>query len=75
MTDIPVRVGAAAAALSGAPADAGGLDRPLAAAAAAMAELDAVADLDGSPDYKRHLAGVLVGRATMSAVQEATARA
>jgi CO/xanthine dehydrogenase FAD-binding subunit len=34
-----------------------------------------VPDLNGSPDYKRHLAGVLLGRAVRSAFGQAVARA
>ncbi len=74
MTDIPVRVPAAEAALVGTPADAADLADPLAAAWAAMDALDAVADLDGSADFKRHLAGVLVRRATLAALAEARSR-
>jgi carbon-monoxide dehydrogenase medium subunit len=68
MTDVPLRVPAAAAALVGAPADPSGLGEALAAGAGALAELDAVGDLDGGPDYKLHLAGILLGRATRSAL-------
>jgi carbon-monoxide dehydrogenase medium subunit len=77
MTDVPVRVPAAAAGLVGAPADgiADGLARGLALAADAVARLDAADDLDGSADFKRHLAGVLLGRAARAALGEATARA
>ena len=77
LTEVPTIVEAAGAALTGAPADAGaaGLEGPLAAAAAALAEVEAVADLNGSPDYKRHLAGVLVRRAGAAALREAAADA
>ena len=75
MTDIPLRVGDAEAALRGAPADANQLADPLAAASAAMAALAADDDLDGSADFKRHLAGVLLRRATLAALDEARARA
>jgi carbon-monoxide dehydrogenase medium subunit len=75
MTDAPLRVPAAAAALAGAPARADELTGSLAAASAALAGLDAAGDLDGSPDYKRHLAGVLLGRATRAALAEAINRA
>ena len=37
--------------------------------------LEAIGDLDGSPDYKRHLAGVMLGRAARAALSEAAARA
>jgi carbon-monoxide dehydrogenase medium subunit len=75
MTDIPVRVPEAGAALVGVPADAGALGTALVAGAEAMGGLDAAADLDGSPDYKRHLAGVLLGRAAQAALMEAVVRA
>jgi hypothetical protein len=54
--------------------EAGALDEALAAGARALAELDAVGDLDGRPDYKRYLAGVLLGRATRAAIREAVGR-
>jgi carbon-monoxide dehydrogenase medium subunit len=75
MTERPMAVDGAAAALVGAPATVAALEAPLAAGAAALGGLDAVADLDGSADFKRHLAGVLFGRATRAALAEAVARA
>jgi carbon-monoxide dehydrogenase medium subunit len=75
MTDRPMAVDGAAAALVGAPANVAALEAPLAAGATALGGLDAVADLDGSADFKRHLAGVLLGRATRAALVEALARA
>jgi carbon-monoxide dehydrogenase medium subunit len=75
MTDVPVRVPAAAAALVGAAVASGPLADAVVAGATALAELDATADLDGGADYKRHLAGVLLGRATRAAVAEAVGRA
>lgn len=75
MTDIPLRVGDAERALVGAPARPDRLAEPLAAASAAMAALEADDDLDGSADFKRHLAGVLLRRATLAALDEARARA
>jgi carbon-monoxide dehydrogenase medium subunit len=74
MTDRPMRVPPAAAGLIGGPADAAALGGALATGSAALAELDAADDLDGSADYKRHLAGVLLGRATRAALSEALAR-
>jgi carbon-monoxide dehydrogenase medium subunit len=71
MTEAPVLVPAAAAALDGSPAG----EPDLATAGAALRELDAIGDLDGSPDYKRHLAGVLLGRATRAALAQAVGRA
>jgi carbon-monoxide dehydrogenase medium subunit len=75
MTDAPTRVEQAAAALVGVPARADALDEALPAGREALERLDAAGDLDGSPDYKRHLAGVLLGRATRAALAEAAARA
>jgi carbon-monoxide dehydrogenase medium subunit len=77
MVDAPVLVPEAAAALAGMPAEASdgsGLGAPLARASAALADLDAVDDLDGSADYKRHLASVLLGRAVRSALADAVGR-
>jgi carbon-monoxide dehydrogenase medium subunit len=73
MTDAPALVPAATAALDGGPTD--DLDAALQAAGASVQELDAVGDLDGSADYKRHLADVLLGRATRAAIAEAVGRA
>jgi carbon-monoxide dehydrogenase medium subunit len=73
LTDTPVLHGAAAAALVGAPARQGHLDEPIAAAGDALATVDAVADLNGSADYKRHLAAVLLERAVSRALDEALA--
>ncbi len=74
MTDTPIRVAAAESALSGIPADAQALSEALVVGAAAMTRIDAAQDLDGSPDYKRHLAGVLLARAAQAALVEAAAR-
>jgi len=75
LTDVPELVPEAAAALTGAPAAAGGLDAALARARESFDHLDAVDDLDGSADFKRHLAGVMLGRATRAALAEAAGRA
>jgi aerobic carbon-monoxide dehydrogenase medium subunit len=75
MTDRPMLVPDAAAALVGMPVDRPDDGSAFAPAIAALGDLDAVGDLDGSPDYKRHLAGVLLGRATRAARAEATAGA
>ena len=74
MTDIPLLVPEAAAALAGADANQADLDEALGEGRAALARLDAIGDLDGSPDFKRHLAGVMLGRATRAALSEAAAR-
>jgi carbon-monoxide dehydrogenase medium subunit len=77
MTDIPIRVPAAETALVGVAVDDRALREALTAGAGAdaLGEIDAVGDLDGSPDYKRHLAGVLFGRAAAAALTEARAHA
>ena len=75
LTEIPVDVPAAAEALVGLPASPDEQDGALAPAREALAELDAVDDLNGSADYKRHLAGILLGRALRDAALEAPARA
>lgn len=75
LTEVPTLVPDAAAALVGGPADAAALAPHLERARAALAPLEAVADLNGSVDYKRHLAGVLLARATTAALREANADA
>lgn len=71
LTETPVLVDGAARALVGAPAGGGGFAEAVGRAGAALAELDAVADLNGSADYKRHLAAVLLRRAADGALAEA----
>ena len=51
------------------------LEAPVRAAGEAFGALDVIADHNGSEDYKRHLAGVLLGRAARGALQEALAHA
>jgi carbon-monoxide dehydrogenase medium subunit len=77
MVDFPMLVPGAAADLAGAPADlaAGAFNEALARARTHFESLDAIGDLDGSPDYKRHLAGVMLARAARAALSEAAARA
>jgi len=75
VTEVPELHAGAASALIGAPADVDGIAAAIAAVAAAFSNLDAAADLNGSAVYKRHLAGVLLGRATRVALREATAHA
>lgn len=75
MTDVPIRVPDAEAALVGVAAGAEALREALLVGSRAMARIDAAGDLDGSPDYKRHLAGVLLGRAAQAALVEAAAHA
>ena len=66
--DRPVRVGAAEAALAGAPASA---DTFAAAAADAVADLEPAADTHGTSAYRRHLAGVVVRRVLTTAAERA----
>jgi aerobic carbon-monoxide dehydrogenase medium subunit len=75
LTEVPEVHAAASDALVGAPADAGGLNGQLDRAAEALGDIEAVADLNGSADFKRHLAGVLLRRAVTAAVREVTSRA
>jgi len=75
LTDVPVVVPAAGAALAGLPATVAADAAALTPARDALAALDAVGDHNGSPDYKRHLAGVLLGRAVAEALEEARAHA
>jgi carbon-monoxide dehydrogenase medium subunit len=71
MTEVPTRVPAVAGALVGAPADADGVGTALATAGASLGALEATEDLNGSADYKRHLAAVLLRRSVLSALAEA----
>ena len=71
LTEVPTVVPLAGAALDGTEARAEALDASIAAAVVAFHSLDVVADLNGSADYKRHLAGVLLGRAARAALSEA----
>ena len=71
MTEIPMVVPDAAAALVGAAATAGGVAAAAQGAAGALAAVDAQDDHNGSADYKRHLAGVLLRRAAQAALEEA----
>lgn len=71
-TEVPGMVPAAAAPLVGvSPAE---IDEALARSVVAMDALDAVDDHNGSADYKRHLAAVLLRRVTHAALDEAIAR-
>lgn len=64
MGPVPIRASAAESAAAGAEASAAGLQ---AAAAAADEGTQPPADLHGAPDYRRHLARVLTGRALAAA--------
>ena len=69
ITEVPALVGAAAV-FEGVPATEAGVAAVVRAGAAAFGELDAVDDLNGSADFKRYLAGVLLERAARAAVRE-----
>jgi carbon-monoxide dehydrogenase medium subunit len=73
--EIPVDVPDAAAALRGVPATPADVERAAASAEGTFDDVDTVADLNGSADYKRHLAAVLLRRAARAALEEAVARA
>jgi carbon-monoxide dehydrogenase medium subunit len=75
LTEVPTLVPRASAALRGTEARPETLSTALRSAVDAFGELDVVADLNGSADYKRHLAGILLGRAAERALTEALARA
>ncbi|HET7030045.1 MAG TPA: FAD binding domain-containing protein [Candidatus Limnocylindrales bacterium] len=71
MTEAPEIVAGAGAALVGAAADGDAVEPAAAAAAGAFDALDLIEDLNGSADYKRHLAGVLLAKAARAALAEA----
>jgi aerobic carbon-monoxide dehydrogenase medium subunit len=76
LTEVPLVHAPAGQLLHGAPADGNGtLDGALERAADALGDLEAVPDLNGSADFKRHLAGVLLRRAAATALREAIAHA
>jgi carbon-monoxide dehydrogenase medium subunit len=75
LTEIPVLVEQAGAALTGTPATEGGLTDALASAREALGGVEAIDDHNGAADYKLHLAGVLLGRAAHDALVEALADA
>ena len=75
MTEAPVLVLDAAEALVGAHASSEGIDAALVEARPHVQSIEAEDDLDGSAEYKQHLAGVLLGRAAHAAATEASARA
>ena len=73
MTETPQLVPAAGAVLAGVAADGAAVDAAAAgpAGAAAFDALDCIEDLNGSADYKRHLAVALLARAARDALEEA----
>lgn len=75
LTDVPTMVPDAGQALVGTAATAGALPAAVAAARVAFDGLDIGADLNGSADYKRHLAGVLLASTTRDALAEAIVHA
>lgn len=75
ITDVPEIVAAAGAALVGADASNDTFEAVVGRAAEAFVDLDTVEDLNGSADYKRHLAGVLLASTARAAVGEALAHA
>jgi carbon-monoxide dehydrogenase medium subunit len=75
LTEIPELVDGAARQLEGVPADERSLADAIPAAAEALGTLDAVDDLNGSSDYKRHLAGVLLASTGLAALREALSHA
>jgi carbon-monoxide dehydrogenase medium subunit len=74
LTEVPELVSGAASALVGTEVANGAVDDAIATGTEAFASLDAVEDLNGSPDYKRHLAGVLFASTTRAAIEEAVSR-
>ena len=75
LTEVPTLVPDGAAAFRGTEARPEALAAPVRAAVEAFGGLDVVADLNGSADYKRHLAGILLAQAAQRALTEATAHA
>ena len=75
LTEVPQVVASVGDGFLGADATEGALDAPVRAASDAFGALDVIADHNGSEEYKRHLAGVLLGRAARGALQEALAHA
>ena len=74
LTEVPTLVQEASSALIGAAATDDGLAGVLRAATATFADLHVSPDLNGSAEYKRHLAGVLLAQAAADALAEALAR-
>ena len=75
LSEVPTVIPAAGAAFADSDARPEAVAARLGAAREAFADLDIVADINGSADYKRHLAGVLLGRATQRALTEALVHA
>jgi len=75
LTDVPTVVLRAGDLLTGRETRSGTLGPSLGRTVDVFDDLDIVADHNGSADYKRHLAGVLLGQAADLALTEALARA
>lgn len=75
LADVPTVVEQAATFLAGAEATADGIAAAAREAVASLDVVDVTPDHNGSPDYKRHLAGELLLRASQDALGEALARA
>ncbi|MGK2850596.1 MAG: FAD binding domain-containing protein [Candidatus Limnocylindrales bacterium] len=75
LTDVPTVVPRAGDLLTGRETQPGTLGHGLGGTLDVFDDLDIVADHNGSADYKRHLAGVLLGQAADRALTEAIARA
>lgn len=75
LTEVPTIVPRAGDLLAGRDTRSGALGPSLGRTVDVFDDLDIVADHNGSADYKRHLAGVLLGQAADRAMTEAIARA
>lgn len=75
LTEVPTVVPRAGDLLTGRETRSDTLGQILSGTVDVFDDLDIVADHNGSADYKRHLAGVLLGRAADRALTEAVARA
>lgn len=74
-TEVPMLVPSVAEAMIGLPAELSALSETMGSARDAIWSLGVVADLNGSAEYKAHLAAVLLRRAVAGALREATANA
>ena len=75
ISEVPELLPSAATALVGVAAEPGPFGDALGGAASAFATIDAVEDLNGDAEYKRHLAGVLLRSTGQAALAEAVAHA
>ena len=72
MASTPIRASATESLLRGSGLEEGAITR---ASEVAADDTDPPGDLNATPDYKRHLAGILLGRAAEGALTEAIAHA